>query len=112
MLTQKIRIFPSKEQEEVLWFLSERCRLLYNFALNEGKEAWEEGKKFISYRIQQNQLPELKKEYPEYKFVYFRVLQMTLKTLDSNFKSFFSLWKKGIRMQDLKDSRVKSILQR
>jgi putative transposase len=32
-LTQKIRIFPTPEQEIVLWKLSEKCRLIYNFAL-------------------------------------------------------------------------------
>lgn len=95
MLTQKIRIVPSKEQEEVLWFLSERCRLLYNFALNERKNAWKQKEKYISYQTQQNNLPKLKKKYPKYKSVYSKVLQMTLRTLDSNFKSFFSLWKKG-----------------
>lgn len=39
-LSQKMRIFPSKEQEQVLWILSERCRLLYNFALAERMENW------------------------------------------------------------------------
>ena len=95
MLTQKIRIFPDKEQEEVLWFLSEHCRLLYNFALSERKTAWENNKETISYITQQNQLPELKKEYTEYGMVYSKVLQMILRTLDANFKSFFSLYKKG-----------------
>jgi len=95
MLTQKIRIFPDKEQEEVLWFLSEHCRLLYNFALSERKTAWKENNESITYTMQQNQLPELKKKYPKYSMVYSKVLQMILRTLDANFKSFFSLYKKG-----------------
>ncbi|WP_342766567.1 helix-turn-helix domain-containing protein [Candidatus Borrarchaeum sp.] len=33
-LTQQIRIFPTPEQEEVLWKLSEKCRLIYNFINN------------------------------------------------------------------------------
>ena len=48
-LTQKIRIFPSEEQKDVLWHLSEKCRLIYNFALKERKEAFEERKEYISY---------------------------------------------------------------
>ncbi|MFX1357044.1 MAG: helix-turn-helix domain-containing protein, partial [Promethearchaeota archaeon] len=40
LLTQKIRIWPSLEQEQVLWDLSEKCRLLYNFALQERKQDW------------------------------------------------------------------------
>lgn len=95
MLTQKIRIFPDKEQKEVLWFLSEHCRLLYNFALSERKTAWKEKNESITYTMQQNHLPELKKKYPKYNMVYSKVLQMILRTLDANFKSFFSLYKKG-----------------
>jgi putative transposase len=40
-LTRKIPIFPSSEQEQVLWDLSEKCRLLYNFALAERRQNWE-----------------------------------------------------------------------
>jgi putative transposase len=102
ILTQKIRIFPNKEQEEILRTLSEKCRLIYNFALQERIANWKENKEkakedreYINYNIQQNQLPEIKKKYPEYKWVYSKVLQMTLKTLDANYKSFFALWKNG-----------------
>jgi putative transposase len=31
----KIRIQVTPEQEDVLWHLSEKCRLIYNFALAE-----------------------------------------------------------------------------
>ena len=34
-LAYSIKIFPTQEQEDVLWNLSDRCRLLYNFALQE-----------------------------------------------------------------------------
>ncbi|MBD3255353.1 MAG: IS200/IS605 family element transposase accessory protein TnpB [Candidatus Lokiarchaeota archaeon] len=37
----------------------------------------------------------MKQKYPQYKWVYSKVLQMTLKKLDANYKSFFALWKKG-----------------
>jgi putative transposase len=101
-LTQKIRIFPALEQAQVLWRLSEKCRLIYNFALEERMENWKanrekskDEKTYINYQFQQNQLPALKKQYPEYKWVYSKVLQSTLKKLDANFKSFFALWKNG-----------------
>ena len=48
-LTQKIRIYPSPEQEKVLWALSNQCRLIYNFALAERKEAYLKGEK-INYQ--------------------------------------------------------------
>ncbi len=89
-LTQKIRIYPSSEQEKILWALSEKCRLIYNFALQERKEAYLKGEK-ITYQIQQNSLVLTKKTYPEYGFVYSKVLQMTLNQLDSDYRSFFAL---------------------
>jgi putative transposase len=93
-LTQKIRIYPSKEQEKVLWALSEKCRFIYNFALAERKEAYLKGEK-INYRIQQNGLVLTKKVYPEYGVVYSKVLQMTLNQLDSDYRSFFALRRNG-----------------
>ncbi|MFX0069990.1 MAG: RNA-guided endonuclease InsQ/TnpB family protein [Candidatus Hermodarchaeota archaeon] len=102
LLAQKIRIFPTSEQEIVLWDLAEKCRLLYNFALEERIEEWkqnknrnEEEKHYISYTEQQNNLPYIKTKYPEYKWVYSKVLQMTLRKLDEAYKSFFTKWKNG-----------------
>ncbi|MFA5216864.1 RNA-guided endonuclease InsQ/TnpB family protein [Sulfuricurvum sp.] len=92
-LTQKIKISPTKEQEMVLIALSEKCRLIYNFALTERKEAFVKGI-YLDYNKQQNGLPKTKEKYPEYCWVYSKVLQMTLKNLDNDFKSFFALIKK------------------
>lgn len=93
-LTQKIKISVNKYQEETLNVLSEKCRLIYNFALTERKKEWEENKKSVSYITQQNKLPEIKQKYPEYNVVYSKVLQHTLRVLDGNYKSFYSLIKK------------------
>jgi len=94
-LTQQIRIKSDKEQEELLWKLSEKCRLLYNFALQERKEAFKHDRKNVSYLKQQNDLPKIKQKYPEYAWVHSKVLQYILRTLDAGYKSFFALWKKG-----------------
>ncbi len=94
-LTQKIRIFPSKEQEELLQDLSEKCRLIYNFALVERIEAWKKNGKTVNYTKQQNDLPKIKRKYPEYGWVYSKVLQMVLRRLDGDYKSFFALRKNG-----------------
>ncbi|MHA1970119.1 MAG: RNA-guided endonuclease InsQ/TnpB family protein [Candidatus Hodarchaeales archaeon] len=103
--TYKIQVFPTKEQQKVLWVLSEKCRLLYNFALAERKDDWNENKalpskereyvRYVRYIDQQNQLPVLKRKHPDYGWVYSKVLQMTLKKLDTAYKSFFSLIKNG-----------------
>ena len=94
-LTQKIRIFPDSGQEEILWQLSEKCRLIYNFALSERIDLWKNKGEYVSYFKQQNDLPKIKERYPEYKWVYSKVLQYTLKTLDADYCSFFALLKKG-----------------
>jgi putative transposase len=49
----------------------------------------------VNYRKQQNDLPEVKRKYPEYSWVYSKVLQMALLQLDADYKSFFALWKNG-----------------
>lgn len=94
-LTQRIRINPNKEQETILWILSEKCRLIYNFALSERRDAFDKGTKGINYIKQQNDLLAMKEKYPEYKWVYSHTLQYTLRLLDANYKSFFALNKKG-----------------
>jgi putative transposase len=94
-LTQKIRIFPTPEQEEVLWKLSEKCRLIYNFALAERRDAYRHGIRDVNYRKQQNDLPVIKQRYPEYRWVYSKVLQYVLRTLAANYESFFALRKHG-----------------
>ncbi|MGC9778043.1 MAG: IS200/IS605 family element transposase accessory protein TnpB [Candidatus Heimdallarchaeota archaeon] len=103
LLSLKIKIHPTIEQQKVLWALAENCRLIYNFALEERKKWWEKNKdlpkkqreKIPSYISQQNQLPCLKKEYPQYQQNYSKTLQMSLRQLNADFKSFYVLKDKG-----------------
>jgi putative transposase len=102
LLTRKIRITPTPDQAQVLWALSEKCRLLYNFALIERRHHWKTNRTkpkgertHITYTKQQNDLPALKAQYPEYAWVYSKVLQMTLRRLDADYKSFFARWRRG-----------------
>ncbi|MFX1577667.1 MAG: RNA-guided endonuclease InsQ/TnpB family protein [Promethearchaeota archaeon] len=102
LLTYKIPIAPTPTQAQILWVLSEKCRILYNFALAERVNQWIVNRTkppseriHITYLKQQNSLPALKAKYPEYAWVYSKVLQMTLRRLDSDFKSFFARWCNG-----------------
>ncbi|MHA1126035.1 MAG: RNA-guided endonuclease InsQ/TnpB family protein [Candidatus Heimdallarchaeota archaeon] len=103
VLTIKQKINPTSEQQEVLWALSENCRLIYNFGLQERLTWWQENKEktkedraeFPSYIKQQNDLPKIKKRYPRYQQNHSKTLQMTLRELHANFKSFFTLKAKG-----------------
>jgi putative transposase len=89
--------------------LSERCRLIYNFGLAERKSAFKNGKN-ISYIDQQNDLPETKKKYPEYRWVYSKVLQVILQKLDADYRSFFALKKNGDQNAELRGSKVRNTL--
>lgn len=80
-----MQIFPTKRQQGVLWALSNQCRWLYNWGLEARRAAWKQNQENpkrdhtkITYITQQNQLPALKKQYPNLKWVYSKVLQMTL----------------------------------
>jgi putative transposase len=94
-LSYKTRIYPNPEQEEVLWALSDRCRLVYNFALQERQAEWDVNRRGISYNKQQNDLLYLKTKYYYYDQVYSKVLQTTLQKLDGAYSSFIALWKSG-----------------
>ena len=94
-LTAKVKIYPTEEQLEVLWELSDKCCFLYNLALAERKDAWKLERKSCKYIDQQNKLPDFKKRNPEYKAVYSKTLQGILKKLDADYKSFFALRKNG-----------------
>lgn len=94
-LTQKIRIYPTEEQEDVTWILSEKCRLLYNFALEHRNEVYKETGVSPTYHMQQDDLPEIKNKFPEYEWVYSKVLEMVLYGLNADFKSFVILKKKS-----------------
>ena len=86
----------------MLWDLSEKCRLIYNFALAEriengkqNKDKAEQERMYMTSTDQQNQLSEIKRAYPEYQWVYSKVLQMALRKLEADYKSFRALWRKG-----------------
>jgi putative transposase len=107
IITKKIGIYPSFKQEAVLLDLSEKCRLIYNFALAERIKNWEENREnstedrtSITYYKQQNDLPAIKEKYPEYKWNYSKVYQGTLRKLDEAYASFFAQWR-----NDNKDAR-------
>ena len=90
----KYRLYPTKNQKHRLQGTLDLCRDLYNSALQERIEAYKKNRVSLSYIDQQNELPVLRKELPEYELVYSQVLQNVLKRLDTNFKSFFRRLKK------------------
>ncbi|NYZ74656.1 IS200/IS605 family element transposase accessory protein TnpB [Candidatus Micrarchaeota archaeon] len=93
--TFKFRLYPSKAQSIIFEQTLETCRVLYNNALEERKNAWENERKSTSYREQQNNLPKLKSNKSSLQSVHSQVLQDVLHRLDQAFHNFFRRVKAG-----------------
>ena len=65
------------------------CRNLYNICLEQRIMFYKYGKKSISCYDQMKQLPELKKEFTEYKEINSQTLQDVVERLDKAYQSFF-----------------------
>jgi putative transposase len=91
----KFRMSPNKKTVEQLEWMLERCRELYNAALQERRDAWKMSKKSLSYYDQANQLPYIKESREEYQEIGSHVLQDVLKRVDKAFQAFFRRIKEG-----------------
>ena len=92
----KYRLYPTKKQEQTLFWTLSRCRELYNAALSERRDAYRMSGKSISYYEQKRDLPEIKTEIrQEYQAIHSQVLQDVLLRLNRAFESFFRRVKWG-----------------
>jgi len=92
----KFRLYPTKKQEDKLFWILARCRELYNAALSERKDAYQYAGKSISYYEQKRDLPEIKTAIrEEYQDIYSQVLQDVLLRLNRAFDGFFRRVKNG-----------------
>jgi len=111
----KYRICPNKEVAEKLQWTLDRCRELYNAALDERTSAYRVTRKVpvefcgdvalidysratglsIGYNQQQNDLPDIKEMRPEYKEIGSHVLQNVLRRVDLAMAGFFRRVRNG-----------------
>ena len=91
----KYRLSPTKKQAVRLQEVLDRCRELYNAALQERRDAYRMCHVSIGYNQQAAQLSDIKAIRPEYADIHSQVLQDTLKRLDKAFKAFFRRIKNG-----------------
>ncbi len=92
----KFRLYPTKKQEQKLFWTLARCRELYNAALSERRDAYKYAGKSVSYYEQKRELPEIKAEIrEEYQDIHSQVLQEVLLRLDKALKAFFRRIKNG-----------------
>ena len=86
----KFRLFPTKKQEQKLFWMLARCRELYNAALSERRQAYKLAGKSISYLEQANQLPEIKQTRTDLKSTHAQILQECLKAVRSSIRRILS----------------------
>lgn len=108
----KFRIYPNKATAEKLQWVLDRCREVYNAALDERKSAHEiHVRRHPSYYDQEtrkqlvtelptcfdqiNTLPEIKECRPEYQEIAAHVLQDVLRRLEKAYQRFFAHVKRG-----------------
>jgi putative transposase len=68
---------------------------LYNGALQERRDAYKINHLSISYKIQANQLPDIKQDRPEFSRIHSQVIQNALKRVHFAFDNFFGRIKAG-----------------
>lgn len=91
---KKIKLKINEECKQYLEFSSERCRLIYNFALKDRIDYYEQNKKSISIYELKKKLPEIKIKYPEYNKVYNKCLTAMYFRLDASYNLFFKKFNK------------------
>lgn len=92
----KYRLYPTGKQIKFLEIQLEGHRFLYNQALAQRKEVYEQNGKGICYTAQATELlPKLKKETESLAMCNYSSLQQTLRRLDKTFKAFFRRIKSG-----------------
>ncbi|MCS1351164.1 transposase [Mechercharimyces sp. CAU 1602] len=93
--TYKFKLEPNVQQTKNIEFNLNLCRWLYNSCLEQRRFAYTRRGVSVNRRMQQNELPDLKKEITAFKEVYAQVLQEVVARVDKSFQNFFRRVKLG-----------------
>ena len=93
-LAYKFRLYPTKKQVQTLTSTLDRCRELYNAALQGRRDAYRMVGKRINYYDQANQLPDIKEIREEYRDIHSQVLQDVLRKAHKAYEAFFARCKR------------------
>ena len=85
----KYRLYPTRGQAAKLEQVLDRCRELYNAALQERRDAYRMAGVTISYYAQKRELTGVKEVRPEYRQVGSQVLQDVIQRVEWAFAAFF-----------------------
>lgn len=87
--TFKYRIYPNKQQEELIQKTFGCCRFVYNYYLDKRKKLYENDKIAFTYNMCSKDLTKLKQEHEWLKEPDKDSLQKALKNLDNAYQKFF-----------------------
>lgn len=94
-LSYRYRLYPTKEQRQILNRILEIHRGLYNDALTERRLAWRMNRKSISFFDQDRQIKAIRQFDEDAAFVNYTSIKQTLRKLDKAFAAFFRRVKRG-----------------
>lgn len=90
ILAKKIRLYPTKEQEQKLWQSVGTARFIYNWTLNRQEESYKNGGKFIKDNDLRKEITKLKKsELSWLNEVSNNVAKQAVKDCCNAYKNFF-----------------------
>ena len=89
--THKIRLLPTKEQEQLMWRHVGACRFIWNWALSEQEKVYQEAQKKMPLKVLMELLTKLKHkdETLWLNEIDSACLQTTLRNLEKAYKRFF-----------------------
>ena len=91
----KYRLSPTRKQAQALQWTLDRCRELYNAALQERRDAYRMCHLSLNYYDQAAQLSDIKECREEYKDIHSQVLQDVLRRVEKGMKAFYRRVKQG-----------------
>ena len=105
----KYRLSPTRKQAQALQWTLDRCRELYNAALQERRDAYRMCHLSVNYYDQAAQLSEIKECREEYKDIHSQVLQDVLKRVEKGMQAFYRRIK-AFRSEHLTEGRGDSLV--
>lgn len=91
----KFRLYPNKEQEDLIQRTFGCCRFVWNHYLALRKETYEESGKTMNFYDCSRDMTQLKKALPWLKVVDATALQSSIRALDAAYQNFFRRAKQG-----------------
>ena len=87
--TYKEKLRPTAAQERALDEVLQRCRVLYNAALEQRITAWRRCRVSVTRSQQEAELKAIRADFPAYAAIHRHVLQEVLARLDRTYQAFF-----------------------